>query len=114
LQHFDYNRKHYTKKEGKMVMEFCTNCGQPLDPVTHSCPVCGRSYPGAPVQAQAPVQSGFVPALKQRIGSGLLLALSILSTISVVFSFVGNSTVTDTGFNFNFNILASSMLSPSG
>jgi hypothetical protein len=86
-------------------MEFCTNCGQPLDPVTHSCPVCGRSYPGAPVQAQAPVQSGFVPALKQRIGSGLLLALSILSTVSVVISFFNNSTVTDTGFNLNFNIL---------
>jgi hypothetical protein len=86
-------------------MEFCTNCGQPLDPVTRTCPVCGGTNADVPVQYQAPARSGFTPALKKRIGSGIMLALCILATISVVLTFFSKSTFSVSYFNVNFDIL---------
>lgn len=60
-------------------MRFCTYCGQPLDPVTQECPVCG----GYKTQD---LSDKFVEALKSKFRSPLMLIMCILSTASVLMS----------------------------
>lgn len=81
-------------------MEFCTNCGQPLDPITNTCPVCSGIVPSAPVR------SGFTPALKKNLSSGLMLVMCIVLTVYTVFAGLSNTWVSDGGFRIHLELFS--------
>lgn len=60
-------------------MEFCTYCGQPLDPITHSCSLCGGSN-------THDLSDWFVDSLKQKLRSPLMLIFCIILTASSLFT----------------------------
>ncbi|MBE6948381.1 MAG: hypothetical protein E7456_00860 [Ruminococcaceae bacterium] len=60
-------------------MRFCTYCGQPLDPVTQECPVCGG-------YKTLDLTDRFIDSLKSNFRSFLMLLLCVLSSASVLLS----------------------------
>lgn len=60
-------------------MRFCSYCGQPLDPVTQECPLCGGYKTNDFSQK-------FSDSLKSTLRSPLMLILCIVLTSSVLFS----------------------------
>ena len=77
-------------------MEFCPNCGQPIDPVTGLCPVCsaGSGY----------IAPKFSAKLKEQLNSPFLLTLAILQTARAVISFFGSSSIAGTNLHLSLPI----------
>ncbi len=62
-------------------MRFCSYCGQPLDPVTQECPVCG-GYKTNDFSEQ------FSASLKNTLRSPLMLIFCVILTASVLVSLI--------------------------
>ena len=75
-------------------MRFCTYCGQPLDPVTQECPVCG----GYRTQD---LSSDFIATLKSIFRSPLMLLMCIFSTASVLIGMFNS----DSFWMYIFNLM---------
>lgn len=61
-------------------MMFCTRCGQPLEPSTGICSVCGESQ-------ITQHDDGFVNTLKSNLASNLMLLMCIVISVATVLSF---------------------------
>lgn len=64
-------------------MKFCPVCGQPLDPITNTCPICGGHM-------TQDFSDSFINAIKNKLRSPLMLIFCILSTASALLTMFGD------------------------